>query len=224
MAHATNDLNAIQNVAGGGILTLFDSILTGGTTLIAMVLVVDWRLTLVAILPMPLLAVMARKLGTRLHDSFIESQAAFSRLNDKTQESVTGIKVIKTFGQEKEDTADFDQIVDRTIKINRRVNMIDSLFDPTTTLIMGITYLITIVFGGYLVMQHQITIGQLVSFVAYVAALVWPMFAIGRLFNILERGNASYDRVEKLLAEKKAPWLKHRKRLRRRRPGYSLRD
>lgn len=204
MAHATNDLNAIQNVAGGGILTLFDSILTGGTTLIAMVLVVDWRLTLVAILPMPLLAVMARKLGTRLHDSFIESQAAFSRLNDKTQESVTGIKVIKTFGQEKEDTADFDQIVDRTIKINRRVNMIDSLFDPTTTLIMGITYLITIVFGGYLVMQHQITIGQLVSFVAYVAALVWPMFAIGRLFNILERGNASYDRVEKLLAEKSA--------------------
>lgn len=204
MAHATNDLNAIQNVAGGGILTLFDSILTGGTTLIAMVLVVDWRLTLVAILPMPLLAVMARKLGTRLHDSFIESQAAFSRLNDKTQESVTGIKVIKTFGQEKEDTADFNQIVDRTIKINRRVNMIDSLFDPTTTLIMGITYLITIVFGGYLVMQHQITIGQLVSFVAYVAALVWPMFAIGRLFNILERGNASYDRVEKLLAEKSA--------------------
>lgn len=204
MAHATNDLNAIQNVAGGGILTLFDSILTGGTTLIAMVLVVDWRLTLVAILPMPLLAVMARKLGTRLHDSFIESQAAFSRLNDKTQESVTGIKVIKTFGQEKEDTADFDQIVDRTIKINRRVNMIDSLFDPTTTLIMGITYLITIVFGGYLVMQHQISIGQLVSFVAYVAALVWPMFAIGRLFNILERGNASYDRVEKLLAEKSA--------------------
>lgn len=204
MAHATNDLNAIQNVAGGGILTLFDSILTGGTTLIAMVLVVDWRLTLVAILPMPLLAVMARKLGTRLHDSFIESQAAFSSLNDKTQESMTGIKVIKTFGQEKEDTADFDQIVDRTIKINRRVNMIDSLFDPTTTLIMGITYLITIVFGGYLVMQHQITIGQLVSFVAYVAALVWPMFAIGRLFNILERGNASYDRVEKLLAEKSA--------------------
>ncbi len=204
MAHATNDLNAIQNVAGGGILTLFDSFLTGGTTLIAMVLVVDWRLTLVAILPMPLLAVMARKLGRRLHDAFIESQAAFSRLNDKTQESVTGIKVIKTFGQDKEDTEDFNNIVDRTIKINRRVNMIDALFDPTTTLIMGITYLITIVFGGYLVMQRQITIGQLVSFVAYVAALVWPMFAIGRLFNILERGNASYDRVEKLLAEKSA--------------------
>mgnify|MGYP004465681961 CR=1 FL=1 len=202
MAHATNDLNAIQNVAGSGVLTMFDSIITGGTTLIAMVMLIDWRLTIVAILPMPLLAIMAQKLGRRLHDSFTESQAAFSRLNDKTQESVSGVKVIKTFGQEKEDAQDFDNIVDRVIKINRRVNFTDSLFDPVTSLIMGLTYVITIIYGGYLVLQSQITIGQLVSFVAYVAALVWPMFAIGRLFNILERGYASYDRVEKLLAEK----------------------
>lgn len=202
MAHATNDLNAVQNVAGSGVLTLFDSIITGGTTLVAMVVFVDWRLTLVAILPMPLLALMARKLGTHLHDAFTEAQAAFSRLNDKTQESVSGVKVIKTFGQEKEDLADFNGIVDRTININKKVNFIDSLFDPTTTLIMGITYVITIIYGGHLVLAGQITIGQLVSFVAYVAALVWPMFAIGRLFNILERGNASYDRVAKLLAEK----------------------
>lgn len=202
MAHATNDLNAIQNVAGAGVLTLFDSIITGGTTLIAMIILVDWRLTLLAILPMPLLALMARKLGTHLHSAFRDAQAAFSRLNDKTQESVSGVKVIKTFGQEKEDAEDFDNIVDNTIVINRRVNFIDSLFDPTTSLIMGLTYVITIVYGGYLVLHGQITIGQLVSFVAYVAALVWPMFAIGRLFNILERGNASYDRVAELLAEK----------------------
>ncbi|KRK74341.1 ABC transporter ATP-binding protein [Lacticaseibacillus nasuensis] len=202
MAHATNDLNAIQNVAGAGILTLFDSIITGGTTIVAMMLFVDWRLTILAILPMPLLAVMARKLGMRLHREFARSQAAFSRLNDKTQESVSGIKVIKTFGQEAEDTADFNRIVDKTIKINKRVNFIDALFDPTTSLIMGITYVITIIYGGYLVVHGQISIGQLVSFVTYVAALVWPMFAIGRLFNILERGNASYDRVNELLTER----------------------
>ncbi|WP_127848533.1 ABC transporter ATP-binding protein [Lacticaseibacillus hulanensis] len=202
MAHATNDLNAIQNVAGAGVLTMFDSIITGGTTLIAMVTLIDWRLTIVAILPMPLLALMARMLGKRLHDSFTEAQAAFSRLNDKTQESVSGVKVIKTFGQEAEDAQDFDDIVDRNIKINKRVNFIDSLFDPTTSIIMGLTYVITIIYGGYLVLHNQISIGQLVSFVSYVAALVWPMFAIGRLFNILERGNASYDRVAKLLAER----------------------
>ncbi|WP_204122993.1 ABC transporter ATP-binding protein [Lacticaseibacillus mingshuiensis] len=204
MAHATNDLNAIQNVAGAGILTLFDSLITGTTTIIAMIFFVDWRLTLFAILPMPLLAVMARRLGMRLHAAFARSQAAFSRLNDKTQESVSGIKVIKTFGQEKEDTADFDQIVDHTIEINKKVNFLDALFDPTTSLIMGITYVITIAYGGYLVTSNAITIGQLVSFVSYVSSLVWPMFAIGRLFNILERGNASYDRVAELLNEHSA--------------------
>lgn len=204
MAHATNDLNAIQNVAGAGILTLFDSLITGTTTIIAMIMFVDWRLTILAILPMPLLAVMARRLGMRLHREFAHSQAAFSRLNDKTQESISGIKVIKTFGQEKEDTEDFDRIVDRTIDINKRVNFIDSLFDPTTSLIMGITYVVTIIYGGHLVVTSQITIGQLVSFVSYVSSLVWPMFAIGRLFNVLERGNASYDRVQSLLNEQSA--------------------
>ncbi|WP_270234999.1 ABC transporter ATP-binding protein [Lacticaseibacillus suilingensis] len=204
MAHATNDLNAIQNVAGAGILTLFDSLITGTTTIIAMIMFVDWRLTILAILPMPLLAVMARRLGMRLHREFAHSQAAFSRLNDKTQESISGIKVIKTFDQEKEDTEDFDRIVDRTIGINKRVNFIDSLFDPTTSLIMGITYVVTIIYGGHLVVTSQITIGQLVSFVSYVSSLVWPMFAIGRLFNVLERGNASYDRVQSLLNEQSA--------------------
>ena len=101
MAHATNDLNAIQNVAGAGILTFADSVITGGTTIIAMVLFVDWRLTLIALLPLPLLAVTSRVLGSKLHDAFRDSQAAFSAINDKTQESITGIKVIKTFGQEK---------------------------------------------------------------------------------------------------------------------------
>ncbi|MFD1465519.1 ABC transporter ATP-binding protein [Lapidilactobacillus mulanensis] len=202
MAHATNDLNAIQNVAGSGILTFFDSILTGGTTIIAMMIFVDWRLTLVALIPMPLLAVSARVLGSRLHRAFGESQAAFSRLNDKTQESVSGIKVIKTFGQADEDIDDFEKIVDRTIDINRKVYRIDSLFDPTTSLIIGLTYAITIIYGGWLVTTSTITLGQLISFVSYIGTLVWPMFAIGRLFNVIERGNASYDRVYELLGEK----------------------
>ncbi|MFD1411218.1 ABC transporter ATP-binding protein [Lapidilactobacillus gannanensis] len=202
MAHATNDLNAVQNVAGAGILTFADSILTGGTTIVAMLIFVDWRLTVVALLPMPLLAVMARVLGKHLHSAFSESQAAFSRLNDKTQESVSGVKVIKTFGQENEDVADFEQIVAKTITINKKVYRIDSLFDPITTLIIGLTYAITIAYGGHLVVTQAITLGQLISFVAYIGALVWPMFAIGRLFNVIERGNASYDRVQALLGER----------------------
>lgn len=202
MAHATNDLNAIQNVAGAGILTFADSFITGGMTIVAMIMFVDWRLTLIALVPLPFLAVTARVLGSKLHDAFRESQEAFSDINDKTQESITGMKVIKTFGQEKEDLADFETKIDGAIAKNRRVNFLDALFDPFITLIIGISYVLTIIVGGRFVLDDTITIGQLVSFISYIGMLVWPMFAIGRLFNVLERGNASYDRVYELLGEK----------------------
>ena len=202
MAHATNDITAIQNVAGDGVLTLVDSLVTGGSTMIAMMIFVDWRLTIVALLPLPFLAIGAWKLGDQLHDAFDKSQAAFSRLNNKTQESVSGIKVLKTFGQGKQDTQAFDKMVDQTIQINKKVFKWDALFDPLGTLIIGLTYVITIIYGGLLVTNHTLSVGQLVSFIAYIGNMVWPMFAIGYLFNILERGSASYDRVERLLYEK----------------------
>lgn len=202
MAHATNDVTAIQNVAGDGVLTLVDSLIMGLSTMIAMIVFVDFRLTIIALLPLPFLAWGAWKLGDHLHVAFDKSQAAFSRLNNKTQESVSGIKVLKTFGQGKEDTAAFEKMVDETIKINKHVFVWDSLFDPLGTLIIGLTYAITIIYGGFLVKQNILSVGQLVSFIAYIGNMVWPMFAIGYLFNILERGSASYDRVEKLLNEK----------------------
>src|SRR5699024_4307226 len=94
MAHATNDLRGLRRVAGGGILTLADAISVGMTTILAMIFVVNWRLTLIAVLPLPLLAVASRVLGKILHTRFREAQASFSDLNDKVQESIQGIKVI----------------------------------------------------------------------------------------------------------------------------------
>ncbi|EEJ73023.1 ABC transporter ATP-binding protein [Lactobacillus ultunensis] len=202
MAHATNDVSAIQNVAGDGVLTLVDSLIMGLSTMIAMIVFVDWRLTIVALLPLPFLAWSAKHLGDNLHNAFDKSQAAFSRLNNKTQESISGIKVIKTFGQSEQDTNAFDKMVDDTIKINKKVFIWDSLFDPLGTIIIGLTYTITIIYGGLLVSDKILSVGQLVSFIAYIGNMVWPMFAIGYLFNILERGSASYDRVQKLLDEK----------------------
>lgn len=202
MAHATNDITAVQNVAGDGVLTLVDSLVTGGSTMIAMMIVVDWRLTIIALLPLPVLAIGSWKLGDRLHGAFDKSQAAFSRLNNKTQESVSGIKVLKTFGQGKEDTVAFNKMVDETIEINKKVFKWDALFDPLATVVIGATYVITIIYGGLLVSNNHLSVGQLVSFIAYIGNMVWPMFAIGYLFNILERGSASYDRVEKLLKER----------------------
>ncbi|MGO2101324.1 ABC transporter ATP-binding protein [Vagococcus salmoninarum] len=202
MAHATNDLSAIQNVAGAGILTFADSLVNGGVTIIAMIIFVDWRLTLIALLPLPLLAFTSRTLGSKLHSAFRESQESFSAINDKAQESISGIKVIKTFGQEKEDIADFDQKIDQAIVKINKVNILDALFDPIITIVIGLSYILTIIVGGTFIMNGEITIGQLITFIDYISMLIWPMFAIGRLFNVLERGSASYDRVQELLEEK----------------------
>ena len=202
MVYATMNLNAIQNVAGAGILTFIDSFITGSITIIAMMIFVDIRLTILALLPLPLLSLMAKVLGDKLHNAFRKSQDAFSDLNDKVQESVTGIKVIKTFGQEKEDVEDFKEKVNFVIAKNKKVALYDSLYDPLITLIIGLTYVVTIIIGGGYVVHGTISLGQLVSFMSYIGMLVWPMFAVGQLFNVLERGNASYDRVFELFREK----------------------
>lgn len=202
MAHATNDLNAIRDMAGSGILTLADSFMSGGTTIIAMLVVIDWRLTLLAILPMPLLALVAKILGDRIHTTFDHAQATFSEMNDKVQEGISGIKAIKSFGEEEQDKKNFQAHLRRVDKAFNDVNFIDSLYDPLINLIVGLSYALTIFLGGYYVLHHVISIGQLVSFFAYISNLVWPMFAIGQLFNLIERGSASLTRVDRLLAQK----------------------
>ncbi|WP_334329160.1 ABC transporter ATP-binding protein [Companilactobacillus sp. HBUAS59699] len=202
MAHATNDIDAVREVAGPGVLTLADSLITGLSMIFAMGMFVDWKLTFYAILPLILLAIMANVLGNKIHDAFMKSQAAFSSINNKTQESVIGIKVIKALGQEKQDEQDFDRYVDKNIHANKKSYRLDAMFDPLTSIIMGISYVITIILGGLAVIHSHITIGELVSFITYMAELTWPMFAIGSLFNILERGSASYDRITELLDEK----------------------
>ncbi|EXJ24147.1 Lipid A export ATP-binding/permease protein MsbA [Alkalibacterium sp. AK22] len=201
MAHATNDLRGLRMVAGGGILTMADAISVGLTTLLAMIFIVDWRLTLLAIIPLPLLALTSRVLGKKLHLRFRDAQAAFSHLNDKVQESIQGIKVIKTFGQETEDIEQFSRQTDNVVVKNKAVYKVDSLFDPAITFIMGISYFLTIFIGGTLISAEEISVGDFVTFINYIGMLVWPMFAIGRLFNIIERGSASYDRIESLLRE-----------------------
>ncbi|WP_174726969.1 ABC transporter transmembrane domain-containing protein [Mesobacillus harenae] len=200
MAHSTNDLQAIQQTAGLGVLTLFDSLATGGFVIVAMATTISWKLTLICLIPLPLMAFLTSWYGTMLHREFHQAQEAFSSLNDKTQESITGIKVIKTFGQEKEDIEDFRKQSEDVVNKNVKVAKIDSLFDPTISIIVGISFFLSIAFGSRYVLNGELTIGQLISFTAYLSLLIWPMLAFGWLFNIVERGRASYDRVKTLLS------------------------
>lgn len=201
MAHATNDLSAIQQIAASGVLTLVDSLSTGGFVIIAMAFTISWKLTLICLLPMPLMAVLTNWFGTMLHKSFYKAQEAFSALNNKTQESINGIKVIKTFGQEQADIEDFRKQSEDVVQKNRVVAKIDSLYDPTISIIVGISFFLSIVFGAKYVLSGELSIGQLLSFTTYLGLLVWPMLAFGWLFNIVERGRASYDRVRALLQQ-----------------------
>jgi ATP-binding cassette, subfamily B, multidrug efflux pump len=202
MAHATNDIQAIQQTAGVGVLTLVDSLATGGFVILAMAFTISWKLTLIALIPMPLMAILTSYYGTLLHKRFHKAQEAFSALNDKTQESVAGIKVLKTFGQEKEDIESFRLHSEEVVQKNISVARVDSLFDPTISIIVGISFFLSIVFGSKFVITGGMTIGELISFTTYLGLLIWPMLAFGWLFNIVERGRASYDRVAALLNEK----------------------
>lgn len=202
MAHATNDIHAIQLTAGSGVLTLVDSLATGGSVIIAMAVTIDWRLTLVSLLPMPLIAIMTSFYGTKLHKRFRAAQEAFSDLNDKTQESITGVKVIKTFGQEKEDIESFRTQSEDVVQKNIAVAKIDALYDPTISGVVGLSFFLSIAYGAKLVVDGAITLGELIAFNTYLGLLIWPMLAFGWLFNIVERGSASYERVKALLQEK----------------------
>lgn len=201
MSHASNDLSSIQRVASGGILMAFDSTVNIILVVISMILFVDWRLTLIAIFPLPFLAIGVSWIMPRLRRAFTAYQEGFSKMSDHAQESFLGMKVIKTLGQSEEDIQAFDQQTDQQVKINAQVARVDSLFDPLATVVMTFSYVLMIILGGQFVLNKTITIGQLVSFTAYLGQLVWPMFALGQLFNVLERGNASYDRVMDLMSE-----------------------
>ncbi len=202
MARATNDIQAVQQTAGSGVLTLVDSLLTGGMVVVAMAATISWKLTLIALIPMPLIAILTNWYGNLLHRRFSLAQAAFSTLNDKVQESVTGVRVIKSFGHEKENIDDFRNQSADVVGKNIAVAKIDSLYDPTISIIVAVSYLLSIGFGAKFVVSGELTLGELVSFTSYLGLLVWPMLAFGWLFNILERGRASYGRILSLLSEK----------------------
>jgi len=201
MAHATNDIQAIQQTAGSGVLTLVDSLAVGGCVLVAMGFTISWKLTLLSLIPMPIVAISTNYYGTLLHRRFHKAQQSFSEINDKVQESMSGMKVIRSLGQEKEDLQAFRKKSEDVVHKNMLVARIDSLFDPTISLIVGFSFLIAICYGSLLVVRGELTVGELVTFTTYLGTLVWPMLAFGWLFNIMERGRASYDRVEKILSQ-----------------------
>ncbi|WP_027963815.1 ABC transporter ATP-binding protein [Halalkalibacillus halophilus] len=200
MARSTNDLRAIQITAGFGILTLVDATVFMFLIVLMMVILIDWQLTLAALIPLPIMALLMQKYGKAIHERFMKAQTAFSDLNNDTLESIQGVRVIRAFVQEREDVSRFEAKAEDVFEKNMHVAKMDALFEPTIKTLVGISYTVGLGFGSYLVMQGGITIGQLVSFNVYLGMLIWPMFAVGELINVMQRGNASLDRTDELLS------------------------
>ncbi|WML49679.1 ABC transporter transmembrane domain-containing protein [Neobacillus sp. PS3-34] len=200
MARATNDLKAISVTAGFGVLTLVDSTVWMLTLLLTMGIFISWELTIAAIIPLPFMAVLIKIYGKKIHARFTEAQDAFGELNDCVLESVAGVRVIRAYVQERADEQRFHELTEDVFKKNIKVAKIDSLFEPTIKVLVGLSYLIGLGYGAYLVFHQSITLGDLVSFNVYLGMLIWPMFAIGELINVMQRGNASLDRVQETIS------------------------
>ena len=201
MAHATNDVNAVVMVAGGGVMSAVDASITALVTLFTMVFLISAKLTLIAVIPLPFLAYATNKLGEKNHQSFKEAQESFSDLNNKVQESVSGIRVTKSFGYGNDEINSFGETNKKVFRKNIIASKYNALFDPMVLVFVGLSYTLTLIFGGIFISRGEISVGNLVTFVTYLDMLVWPLQAIGWLFNIGQRGDVSYTRIEKLLAE-----------------------
>ncbi|MFT2792522.1 SmdA family multidrug ABC transporter permease/ATP-binding protein [Serratia sp. T13T92] len=206
MARATNDVDRVVFAAGEGVLTLVDSLVMGLAVLIVMSTQISWQLTLLSLIPMPIMAIVIKYYGDQLHQRFKSAQAAFSSLNDQAQESMTSIRMIKAFGLEDHQSNQFAEVAAQTGAKNMHVARIDARFDPTIYIAIGAANLLAIGGGSWMVVNGSLTLGQLTSFVMYLGLMIWPMLALAWMFNIVERGSAAYSRICSLLEE--APAVK----------------
>lgn len=201
MAHATNDINSVVMVAGGGVMSAVDASITALVTLGTMVLLISPKLSFIAILPFPFMAYAVNKLGDKNYESFKEAQESFSDLNSKVQENASGVRVTKSFGYGNDEIESFKEINKKVFIKNIIASKYNALFNPMVLVFIGLSYTLTLIFGGIFISNGEMTVGELVTFVTYLDMLVWPLQAIGWLYNIGQRGDVSYGRIEKLLTE-----------------------
>ncbi|MGA9287017.1 MAG: ABC transporter transmembrane domain-containing protein, partial [Anaerobacillus sp.] len=200
MARATNDLKAVSLTAGFGILTLIDSTIFMLLILVTMGVLISWKLTLAAILPLPLMALAMNRYGKIIHKRFTAAQDSFGHMNDQVLESIAGVRVTRAYVQERADQQKFQNLTEDVYSKNIDVAKVDVLFEPTIKVLVGISYLIGLGYGAYLVFHKVLTLGELVSFNVYLGMLIWPMIAVGELINVMQRGNASLTRVMETLS------------------------
>lgn len=198
MAHATNDISAVRNVLGPGIMYPSDTILTFILVLI-MMLTRDWMLTLLVLIPLPLVSIVVYRVSKVIHTKFNERQEQFSKLTTKAQENLSGIRVIKSYVREQFEIDDFKKLSWEYMKKNLVLAKVQSFLWPLMFGLVGCSIIIAIYFGGVKVIEGSMTIGTLSAFMSYLLMLIWPMIAFGWVLNLLQQGAASMKRLAAII-------------------------
>jgi len=201
MARFTNDLNAVRMSIGPAIVTAFDASVLLVMVIAKMILYVDIRLTLFAVLPLLLIAVGDYYYGMVVEKRFAAKQEAFSDLTDQVQESISGIRVIKSFVQERQERIAFAKSNQNNMEKNLNLVRLQAVMMPLLDVIIGLSSLITLLYGGYLTMAGEISLGRFVAFHQYIGLLVWPMLAVGESITSFSQGIASIKRIQEIMEE-----------------------
>ncbi|MEK6197436.1 MAG: ABC transporter ATP-binding protein/permease [Desulfobacterales bacterium] len=201
MALATNDLAAVQLAGGMGLVAFVDALVLSVAALSFMAYIHP-GLTLIAIVPMPLLALLTRFLSGRLHRYFRKVQEQFSRLTEFSRISINSIQMIKAYTLEKSQTGRFDAMGREYVQDNFRLAKVQGTLFPVSNLVANTSMLLVLLFGGRLTIQGSITIGDFVAFASYLSMLTWPMMALGWVTNLFQRGVTSLQRIQNILDQK----------------------
>ncbi|MGB4309009.1 MAG: ABC transporter transmembrane domain-containing protein, partial [Candidatus Cloacimonadaceae bacterium] len=201
MAYATNDLNAVRMLFGMGLIAAMDIVLMTLASFSFMG-TINWKLTVLAVLPMPLLPLAMGTFGKKMHVAFRKVQASFASMSGAIQESISGIRVVKAFAQEEAELAKVDDVSMNFVKRNISLARITGIFHPFMNFVINISVIITLFFGGRAAIRGEITIGEFIAFFQYLGMLVWPMMAIGWLVDMYQRGTASLQRLNDIFVLK----------------------
>ena len=194
MAHATNDISAVRNVVGPGIMYPSDTFMTL-TFVLIMMFMNDWQLTLLVLIPMPFVSFIVYRFGKFINKIFTQRQEQFSLLTTRAQETLSGVRIVKAYVREEYEEERFRKLSWEYLKKNLVLAQVQSIMWPLMFVLVGLSLIITIYFGGLKVIDGRMSIGTLTAFTAYLGMLIWPMIAFGWVTNILQQGAASMGRL-----------------------------
>ncbi len=198
MSRATNDLNAVRSVLGPGIMY---SMTTAVTVVVAtgILLSINWKLTILAYLPLALASLTVKRLGQQIHDRFEKIQEQFSAVSTMVQENLSGIRVVKAFAREVSENVEFQRLNSEYVRKSVALIRLWGFFYPMMSALLGLSAAVLLWWGGRAVILGQLSLGEFVAFMGYLAMLTWPTIAIGWVINIFQRGSASMERILDIL-------------------------